>query len=51
MKKTPAGNDNYIGFFFDEDEIVPRKPKGDYTFECSEEELKNKHPEVYLFHL
>ncbi|CAA78053.2 putative sugar kinase R08D7.7 [Caenorhabditis elegans] len=47
MKKTPAGNDNYIGFFFDEDEIVPRKPKGDYTFECSEEELKNKHPEKF----
>ncbi|UMM24941.1 hypothetical protein L5515_004937 [Caenorhabditis briggsae] len=46
MKKTPIGNDGYIGFFFDDDEIVPRKPKGDYTFEIESEEL-NRNPEKF----
>ncbi|CAI2348512.1 unnamed protein product [Caenorhabditis sp. 36 PRJEB53466] len=35
MEATPVGNGEFIGFFFDEDEIAPRKPKGDYTFEVS----------------
>ncbi|KAF1761032.1 hypothetical protein GCK72_009286 [Caenorhabditis remanei] len=47
MEKTPVGNDGFIGFFFDEDEIVPRKLKGDYTFEMDEKELKEKSPEKF----
>lgn len=43
MDQTKAGNDGYIGFFFDEEEIVPRKSKGDYTFEIGKQEL-DKNP-------
>lgn len=45
MDATAVGNEGFVGFFFDEDEIVPRKTKGDYTFGETIEELK-KNPKV-----
>jgi xylulokinase len=41
LKKTPPGNDGYIGFYFKEPEITPRTRPGIYRFDKEDKFLSN----------